>query len=267
MTKPLKARRHRVRDAIVLVAGRGSRLAPLTDSMPKCLVDIDGEPLVIRLLRQLRRAGVERAWLVIGYRGDDIRSALEGITDLPDVRWVENPTWSTFNNAESVRCGMEAIGDATSFLLCDGDVYVKDDRFLHELASDSRANVLGAELRLVKDLDDEDMKFQLEPVDVPWYSRRVVALGKELVRQWCHGESIGFQVVGHDSFDALKTALDALEDAEREVLYYEDVFGRLISDGHEFYTHAVQPEAWTEIDTLDDLHAARALFAPERTTA
>lgn len=260
-------RRQRVRDAMVLVAGRGSRLAPLTDTLPKCLVDVDGQPLLVRLLRQLRSAGVEHAHLVIGYRGADVVAALNGIDGLPALHWVDNPTWDRFNNAESVRCGMAAIGAPTSFLLCDGDVYVRDGRFLHELASDTRANILGVELRLVRDLDAEDMKFQLEPVDVPWYSRRVVALGKQLVRQWCHGESIGFQVVGRDTFSDLLDALNNLDDDDRTNLYYEDVFARLLTEGHEFFTHAIQPDAWTEIDTLADLDAARARFGAQRALA
>ena len=51
-----------------------------------------------------------------------------------------------------------------------------------------------------------------------------------------------------------------LSDEERQRMYYEDVFARLIPIGHEFYTHAVQPDAWIEIDTLEDLEAARLRF-------
>ena len=257
---PLRRRRRHVRDAIVLVAGRGSRLAPITDSMPKCLIELDGQPLVVRLLRQLVDAGVHRAWLVVGYRGDDIRAALEQIDGLPELHWVENETWNRFNNAESVRCAMAAMPEPNSVLVCDGDVYIRDAAFLTDLASDNRPNVLGVELRLARDLDPEDMKFQLEPVDVPWYSRRVTGLGKNLGRYWCHGESIGFQVVGDESFEALGRAFDALSDEQRRTLYYEDVFARLSEDGHEFYTHAVQPDAWIEIDTPSDLDTARELF-------
>lgn len=262
-----RRRRRHVRDAVVLVAGRGSRLAPLTDTMPKCLIELDGERLVIRLLRQLAQAGVHRAWLVVGYLGDEIKRALQGVEGLPELHWVQNDTWDRFNNAESVRCAMAAMPDARSFFVCDGDVFVRDASFLDELASDPRPSVLGVELRLTRDLDAEDMKFQLEPVDVAWYSRRVIGLGKELVRHWCHGESIGFQVVGEESFEALRVALEGLTDAERQRLYYEDVFARIIAEGHEFYAHAVQPDAWIEIDTLADLEAARTLFEAARRLA
>lgn len=271
MTTPnqpsFRRRRRHVRDAVVLVAGRGSRLAPLTDTMPKCLIELDGERLLVRLLRQLAQAGVHRAWLVVGYLGGEIARALEGVSGLPELHWVQNDTWDRFNNAESVRCAMAAMPQGRAFFVCDGDVYVRDAGFLEELASDPRPNVLGVELRLTHALDEEDMKFQLEPVDVPWYSRRVTGLGKGLGRHWCHGESIGFQVVGEESFDALLAALNALADDERARLYYEDVFARIIAAGHEFYTHAVQPEAWVEIDTLADLEAARAMFEAARQTA
>lgn len=256
----LRRRRRHVRDAVVLVAGRGSRLRPLTDDMPKCLVEVNGAPLVERLLRQLGELGVERAWMVIGYRGDDVREQLTGLQDIPELIWVKNDTWDHYNNAESVRCAMAAMEEPRPFLLCDGDVYVADHEFLRDMTVDPRQNVLGVELRLHHTLDQEDMKFQLEPVDVPWYSRRVVGLGKELVSRWCHGESIGFQVVGGESFQALLDALEALGPEEREELYYEDVFARLFELEHEFYTHAVQPDAWIEIDTLEDLHAARRRF-------
>ena len=259
-TRPIRLRRRHVRDAIVLVAGRGSRLAPLTDTIPKCLLTIGSEPLLVRMLRQLAAAGVHRAWLATGYRSADIEQALQGVDGLPELHFAPNPVWDQYNNAESVRCAMAAMPGPRPFLLCDGDVYVSDGTFLSDLASDPRPNLLGVELRLPRNLDAEDMKFQLEAVDVPWYSRRVVALGKPLGSHFCHGESIGAQVVGEESFAALLDALDALDEDERRDLYYEDVFARLIGDGHEFYTHPVRSAAWTEIDTVEDLEAARRTF-------
>ncbi len=258
--KRLFRRRRRVRDAVVLVAGRGSRLRPLTDTTPKCLLEIGGQTLLERLLGQLADVGIERAWLVTGYRSDVLRDEMASHDGSPEIRWVDNPDWDKFNNAESVRCAMEAMEEPQPFLLCDGDVWIDDPQFLGDIASDGRPNVLGVELRLHRQLDSEDMKFQLEPVDVPWYSRRVVGLGKELVSRWCHGESIGLQVIGGESFEALREGLAALEDADRETLYYEDVFAHLLADGHEFYTHAVQPGAWVEIDTPEDLENARRRF-------
>jgi choline kinase len=258
--RTIRLRRRHVRDAILLVAGRGSRLAPLTDTIPKCLLEIGGEPLLVRMLRQLAAAGVHRAWLATGYLSDQIEAALAGVDGLPELHFAPNPVWDRYNNAESVRCAMAAMPEARSFLLCDGDVYVSDGTFLQELASDPRSNLLGVELRLPRNLDPEDMKFQLEAVDVPWFSRRVIALGKPLGPHFCHGESIGAQVVGAGTFDRLLHALDGLNEDDRQNLYYEDVFARLIDDGEEFYTHPVRSAAWTEIDTLEDLQEARRVF-------
>lgn len=253
-------RRRRVHDAIVLVAGRGSRLRPLTDTTPKCLLEIGGTPLLERLLGQLADAGVERAWLVTGYASDVLRDAVSDREGLPEIHFVHNPDWDRFNNAESVRCALDAMQTPRPVLICDGDVWIDNPDFLREMTSDGRPNVLGVELRLHNQLADEDMKFQLEPVDVPWYSRRVVGLGKQLVARWCHGESIGVQVVGGEAFTPFLEKLNGLDGDDRRELYYEDVFARLIPEGSEFYTQAVQPGAWVEIDTPEDLEAARRKF-------
>ncbi len=261
----LQRRERHVRDAVLLVAGTGSRLRPLTENTPKCLLEIGGTPLIIRLLRQLRDNGIERAYLVTGYLSDTLEAGLDGWDGLPEVRFVANPTYDTFNNAESLRVAMEAMAaeerGARPFLLADGDVLLGQDGFIADLLSDPRPNILAVELQLAHRLGEEEMKVQMEPVDVPWFTRRVVGLSKKLQPQFCHGESIGVQVVGTTSFEPLITGLRALSDDEREVLYYEDVFARLMTDGHEFYTVAVPPNSFIEIDTIEDLEDARALAA------
>lgn len=259
----LERRDRRVRDAVLLVAGIGSRLRPLTEKTPKCLIEVGGTPLVVRLLRQLSSAGIERAYLVTGYLSHTLEDGLDGWDGLPELIFVDNPTYDSFNNAESLRVAMERMTSeargARPFVLADGDVLLGDEEFLGDLLSDPRPNVLAVELRLAHTLGAEEMKVQMEPVDVPWYTRRVVGLSKELQPQFCHGESIGVQVVGAETFGPLLEGLRALDDDERTDLYYEDVFARVMMVGHEFYTLTVPPGSFIEIDTVEDLEAARAL--------
>ena len=65
--------------AVILVAGVGSRLRPLTDDRPKALMDLGGETILGRALRLLRSAGVHDIVLATGYREDQSRSALSGV--------------------------------------------------------------------------------------------------------------------------------------------------------------------------------------------
>jgi NDP-sugar pyrophosphorylase family protein len=66
----------RVRRALVMAGGRGSRLLPLTENCPKPLLPVRGEPMLFRILQRLAAVGVEEAWISILYLGDQIRAAV-----------------------------------------------------------------------------------------------------------------------------------------------------------------------------------------------
>lgn len=240
-----------VKDAILLVAGTGSRLKPLTDTRPKCLLEVGGESLLIRLLRQLKELGIERVVLATGYLAHTLAEAVEHVSGLPEVRFAHNPDYQTTNNAQSLKMAMPAV-EGRSFLLCDGDVLLSDTGWLGELARDPRENVLSM---LASDtMGEEEMKIIL--VDGV-----VRGLSKKLDPPQCHGESLGLQKIGASIAADLYARLEAMSDSERATSYYEDIFAELIEQkNHIFHTLSVQPNTWTEIDTIEDLEAARAMF-------
>ncbi|MFU8806124.1 MAG: hypothetical protein ACNA8W_20095, partial [Bradymonadaceae bacterium] len=156
------------------------------------------------------------------------------------------------NNAESLRLAMPHV-EGRSFLLCDGDVLLRDAGFLKGLAMDARPNVLTMIAR--DDLGEEEMKIALVPGE-----ERILGLSKKLEPGRCHGESLGLQKIGSASFAALSKRLDEMSDVERASSYYEDIFAELIDTGHDFFAFGVEPGSWTEIDTVEDLDHARQLF-------
>lgn len=80
-------------DALIPAAGRGARLDRL--DTPKPLVEVDGTPLIVRTLRQLQAAGIERAVIVLGHRAAEIEAFLQAVPDLRlPLIFVENPQWS-----------------------------------------------------------------------------------------------------------------------------------------------------------------------------
>jgi len=249
-----------VDDAVLLVAGTGTRLRPLTDNLPKCLIEVAGTPLIIRLLRQLKSSGIKRAHLVTGYLDHVLRDHLTNVPDLPELHFVHNTEYSSANNAVSLRVAMKSMSPR-SFLLCDGDILVPNDAWIRDLITDSRPNILAVALQLQGKLGEEEMKVTLEPVDVPWYSRKVVALSKGIQPLSAHGESIGAQVIGQETFGPLLSRLEAMTQPEMEKLYYEDIFADIMTSGHDFYTLAIRPGMCTEIDTIEDLSYAEGLMA------
>ncbi|HVJ00104.1 MAG TPA: NTP transferase domain-containing protein [Sphingomonas sp.] len=104
---------------IILSAGNGTRLLPLTRDMPKCLVDVDGRSILDRQLEALAEAGVARAVVVVGYRARRVQAHLDAVTAPLPVDLVYNPFWRVASSIGSVweaRAHLDA-----PFVLMNGD--------------------------------------------------------------------------------------------------------------------------------------------------
>ena len=87
--------------AIILAAGMGARLRPLTDNMPKCLVPVHGKPLLEYALDSLDRVGIEACVIVIGFCGDQIMHVAGERHGQPKMTYVDNPIFHETNNIYS----------------------------------------------------------------------------------------------------------------------------------------------------------------------
>jgi mannose-1-phosphate guanylyltransferase len=114
--RPLRSPRLR---ALVLAAGRGERLRPLTEELPKPLVPVAGRPLVAWTLARLERAGVEAAAINLHHRGEQIRAALgDRFGGLP-LRYSEEPVLLGTGGALVPLAGW--LGEAERILVVNGD--------------------------------------------------------------------------------------------------------------------------------------------------
>ncbi|MGH9533891.1 MAG: NTP transferase domain-containing protein [Terriglobales bacterium] len=84
--------------AVILAAGRGSRMGQLTGERPKCLIELAGCPLLVRQIAALRRGGAERIGIVRGYRAEAIAAAAAGAT----LEYFDNPRWAETNMVASL---------------------------------------------------------------------------------------------------------------------------------------------------------------------
>jgi choline kinase len=236
--------------AVVLAAGQGTRLLPLTTDTPKCLIDVGGQPLLGRMLDALAAAGIARAIVVTGHRADRVEAYLAATTQPLRVSTARNAAYATTNNAASLAAARAAIGDQP-FVLCDGDVIFSANPLPALLAAPEPCTVIvdrGAALA------GEEMKVQVGA------SGLVTRLSKRLDPAACIGESIGVQRLGGPALARLWEEVDAVVRADAATAYYEDVFQRLIDSGVRFGTSEVATTGWMEIDDAADLDAARARF-------
>jgi len=234
--------------AVILVAGIGSRLRPITDDRPKALVDLGGETILGRTVRLLASYGVRKVVLATGYREDAVKAAMHGAPVL--VEYCRNPEFDRTQNSVSLALCREALGTDAFFKL-DGDVVFQ--RQVLERLDESSAE-LAVAVDAGRMLDAEAMKISLSQPG----ATTIAAFGKGIALSQSAGESIGIERISSSFslklFDALKSVIDAGETG----LYYEDVYSRLIAEG------AVRAEAvavadlpWTEVDDFSDLERAR----------
>ena len=240
--------------AVLLAAGQATRLRPLTDDCPKCLLPVGQETILARAVRILASRGLKQFTVVDGFCGDQIRRALAGDFPELDFTFVHNDDYATTNNAWSLMlaCGVGEGGDEPIFLL-DSDI-VFEPEVIDRILTAEAPNRLG--LRTTGTVGEEEMKVCLDTAG------RVADLSKEMVLSEAAGESVGLEVFSAPSVKALGQVLHRRMKTENRVNeYYEASFVEMIRSGHDILPVDLAGLRCMEIDTLEDLTAARREFS------
>ena len=111
--------------AIILAAGRGARLAPLTDTTPKPLLPIKGQPLIVRQLQQLRAANITHVVINLYYLGDLIERAL-GNGEKFGMQIAYSHEQSLLETGGGIKNALPLL-EEEEFIVCNGDIYTDFD--------------------------------------------------------------------------------------------------------------------------------------------
>ena len=225
--------------AIILAAGLGSRLRPLTDDKPKALVVVNGESFFERQLRQLRDAGVELTTVVTGYRAESFDPWLQD----PDLRFVYNEHFHDRNNIWSMYLVRDSLPES---LVLEGDV------------------------RLVEGI---------LPTAAPLKSCVFTGWRDDMKNEWVvHADDSGFiqsiipssgagWILAGMSYWTKRDGKMMARLLEASVLhpgweqlFWDDVY-RLNLDRLELHAHYIGPTDWVEIDSLEDKERFETLHA------
>ncbi len=170
---------YRVRKAIILAAGFGQRLAPVTLDTPKPLVKVNGVRILDTLLDALVAKSITNITIVRGYKKEQFDQLLE---KYPTIKFIDNPE---FNLANNISSAIHAIDLIDRCYICEADLYITNPEIINKY--EYRTNYLGAK---VTETDD-----------------------------WCfkkrNGNAIGYQMGGTDCYQAFGISYWDGEDSEK----------------------------------------------------
>jgi len=238
--------------ALLLAAGTGSRLMPLTLNSPKCLTEVNGKSFLERLVENLILKGFKRLVIVTGHQKHCIEEFISNLSADLTIEFIFSPLYKTTNNIYSLWMARETIKEP--FMLVEGDL-IFDVSLLDEMIYPDRIAVAKI---------------------LPWMNGATVTIdGSQQVKSFHKNTDINgvsglkYKTVNIYSFSlvswrAIIERLNQNIEANKVTGYYETVFGEMMTD-NQLSLKAVDfdNKHWYEVDTLKDLTEAEKLFSTE----
>lgn len=236
--------------AVILAAGVGKRLWQITQHRPKCLIEIGGRSLLHRYLETLAGLGVRRADIVVGYRQEMIRTAVERDACGVTVDFLVNDQFHR-GSISSLWIARTVLDD--DVIVMDADVLFHRE-ILRRLVESPHENAL---------LMDETVRQSGEECMVVVSGGRVIALTKKIPERYDYaGEGVGFLRVRHADTPHMVASLRTHIDNGSWNMEYEDAllqFFQNVKVGHE----KIGGLPWTEIDFVEDVKKAELDVLPK----
>ena len=233
--------------ALILAAGMGSRLRPMTQECPKALVRVHGQPILRRQIEGLHNNGIEDITVVAGYQGQRIREAAEGL----GAEVMENQEFSATNNMYSAWIAREKFS-GEDFLLMNGDVFF-EDALLGTLLAFPGENAIAT----------REGEYRQESMKVAGSRNRLKRISKDIKRKEAFGISLDIYKFSREAsalfFDACGWYI--VEKKERG-LWSEEALNVVLSES--VFRPCPVKERWAEIDSLEDLKEADRIFGQHR---
>lgn len=235
--------------AVILAAGMASRLRPLTDNTPKCLLKAGNKCILELTIDNIIANNINDVVMVTGYLDQQIKDFVTKNYPVLNTTFIYNDVYSSTNNIYSLWLTKDIIlGD--EMLLMDSDV-IFDKEIITRLLISDYTNCLALKKHNVQ---QEEIKVKADK------NGRVIEIGKEVKLTEAIGESIGIEKFGVEALQRLFKILDRKILVEKNVnQFYEAAFQELADSDTDIFAVDVSDLTCMEIDTAEDLEAAEML--------
>ena len=242
-----------MKQAVILIAGGGTRLGARTVARPKCMLEVQGKSLLARMLTYLNRAGIQETILVVGYQADLVRRHIGQQWDSMSVQYIYNDKWETTNNVVSLAMATDSLNQ--DFILLEGDLIFKWEAF---------AKMLGPN-RIAVDCFLPNMDGTVVSIDEMgsadrFYLKSTSGRPSDL--------SSYYKTVNIYSFDyenymsSVVPRLQRLIESGQDQVFYEQAIAEAVDD-QDLQLECVlfSGTPWYEIDTEEGFDQAKGLFS------
>lgn len=237
--------------ALILAAGTATRLRPLTDSKPKCLLEVGGSAILERTIANLVFFGIREIIIVTGYLNSQITEFVTA--KFPDIsfHFVQNPIYDQTNNIYSLWLARDLVL-GHDIILMDSDI-IFDRGIMGLLLGHDHRDALA--MRAQGHIGREEMKVLCDERGM------IREISKEIDPTLATGESIGIEKFSREFVRVLYDVLQTQIVEEKLVnKFYEIAFQDAIDQGHDLHALDVGHLKCIEIDTPDDMSAAQDLI-------
>jgi len=242
-----------IENAVILAAGMGTRLKPLTDSAPKCMTEVNGTPIIFNALRSLENAGVKKCTVVTGHFAESIRDRVGPAFGSLEIAYLYNDRYSETNDMYSLWLARDCL-EAGTFVL-EGDIFFKRD--LPARAGSGFGNESGY-IAGPYNGDPGEILITAGP------GRKISSI--ELLGD-ASGEagpgrymSSGLLVVNRDFGPEFSRWMGKFVNEGMVNVLFDAVLSEHAGE-HPISVYPIEHTDWVEIDTLDDLARAERTFA------
>ena len=248
--------------AIILAAGMGTRLRPITMTVPKCLVPVNSKPILEHQFEALLLAGIRDVILVVGHLGKLLSDKYGTNYGGMNINYVENRLYDCTNNIYSLWLARQHLD--SQLLLLEGDL-VFEPELLQRLTQTPEPDVAVVE-RFQPPMDGTVIQTEGRWGNSLWASRMVLKARQGDDFDYASAlKTVNIYKLSQEVLqDHIVPELDSCIAQQRSDQYYEAVFADLIArDAMHMAVLSAAPNRWAEVDTLEDLQAAEKLFAKE----
>jgi choline kinase len=236
--------------AVILAAGIASRLRPLTNQTPKCLLQVGEKKILELTIDNILSNNITDLIIVTGYLEEQIRDFIKIRYPLIHVEYIYNEVYDSTNNIYSLWLTKESVL-GHEMLLMDSDI-IFDSSIIGELLHSGYRNCLALKKHSV---GEEEIKIRTND------EGRILEISKEVNPARALGESIGIEKFGADTLKKLFSVIDRKITMEKNVnQFYEAAFQELIDLDEDLFAVDISRYACMEIDTAHDLDVANNLL-------